>query len=178
MEGCGIRAGDRFLADELGQIMRSPAWRTQRSLAIVTFDEDNYDHERPAQRVPTVVLASAGVRHGYVSPVRYTHYSVLRTIEGALGLGTLTRNDRYAQPINDIFQAGAPAAQPPISPYQDRSPRRRARDERNGAPPPPRPDARPAARTGDRLRRQLRGGHGDADHAGRASGGAGDPRRS
>ena len=51
MEGCGIRAGDRFLAAELGAIMRSPAWRAQRSLAIITFDEDGYDHERPAQRV-------------------------------------------------------------------------------------------------------------------------------
>jgi YVTN family beta-propeller protein len=106
MEGCGIRAGDRFLADQLGQIMRSPAWRTQRSLAIITFDEDAYDHEHPAQRVSTLVLGSAGVRRGYVSSVRYTHYSLLRTIEGALGLGTLTANDRYAQPVNDVFTAG------------------------------------------------------------------------
>src|SRR5262249_54294404 len=41
----------------------------------------------------------------------YTHYSLLRTIEGALGLGTLTRNDRYAQPVNDVFSHG-PAAAP------------------------------------------------------------------
>ena len=59
MEGCGIRAGDRFLATELGAIMRSPAWRTQRSLAIITFDEDAYNHERPAQRVPTLIIGSA-----------------------------------------------------------------------------------------------------------------------
>jgi YVTN family beta-propeller protein len=109
MEGCGIRAGDRFLASQLGSIMASPAWRTQRSLAIITFDEDAYDHERPAQRVATLVLGSAGVRAGYVSHVRYTHYSLLRTIEAALGLGTLTRNDGYAQPANDVF-ATAPAA--------------------------------------------------------------------
>ena len=67
--------------------MRSPAWRTQRSLAIITLDEDGYNHEHPAQRVPTLVLGSDGVRQGYVSHVRYTHYSLLRTIEGALGLG-------------------------------------------------------------------------------------------
>ncbi len=87
MEGCGIRSGDEFLATELGGIMRSPAWRTQRSLAIITFDEDGYDHEHPAQRVATLLLGSAGVRQGYVSHVRYTHYSLLRTIEAALGLG-------------------------------------------------------------------------------------------
>src|SRR5579875_2612184 len=103
MEGCGIRAGDRFLARELGAIMRSAAWRTQRSLAIITFDEDGYDHEHPAQRVPTLLLGSSGVREGYVSRVRYTHYSLLRTIEAALGLGSLTRNDRYAAPVDDAF---------------------------------------------------------------------------
>jgi YVTN family beta-propeller protein len=120
MEGCGIRAGDRFLARQLGQIMRSPAWRTQRSLAIVSFDEDDIDRERPAQRVPTLLLASTGVRHGYDSNVRYTHYSLLRTIEGALGLSGLTRNDHFARPVNDVFRAGAPAAKPPPSPYRGR----------------------------------------------------------
>jgi YVTN family beta-propeller protein len=117
MEGCGIQAGDKFLATELGAIMASPAWRTQRSLAIITFDEDSYDHEHPAQRVLTLMLGSAGVRPGYVSHTRYTHYSLLRTIEGALGLGTLTRNDLYAQPVNDVFSRGpaAPAASPGAS---------------------------------------------------------------
>ncbi len=47
MEGCGIKAGDDFLARELNAIMRSPAWRTQRSLAIITFDEDAQDGQRP-----------------------------------------------------------------------------------------------------------------------------------
>ena len=103
MEGCGIRAGDDFLRQELGLIMRSPAWTRQRSLAIITFDEDNYDHQHPAQKVATLVIGSRGVRQGYVSPVRYTHYSLLRTIEGVLGLGTLTNNDRYAAPTTDVF---------------------------------------------------------------------------
>src|SRR5215471_781394 len=111
MEGCGIRAGDQFLQTELGAIMRSPAWRTQRSLAIITFDEDGYDYERPAQRVLTLMLGS-DVRQGYVSHARYTHYSLLRTIEAALGLGTLTRNDRYAQPVNDVFSPGTAAPAP------------------------------------------------------------------
>src|SRR5262249_363270 len=94
---------------ELGQIMRSPAWTRQRSLAIITFDEDNFDHEHPAQKVATLVLGSRGVRQGYVSTARYTHYSLLKTIEGALGLGTLTNNDRYAAATTDVFtQHGEP----------------------------------------------------------------------
>src|ERR1022692_3365922 len=110
MEGCGIRAGDRFLARELGSILRSPAWRTQRSLAIITVDEDNYDRPDPPQRVATIMLASSGVRSGYVSRVRYTHYSLLRTIEAALRTGGLTANDRYAQPVNDVFRTGSSTA--------------------------------------------------------------------
>jgi YVTN family beta-propeller protein len=110
MEGCGIKAGDNFLAVQLGAIMRSPAWRTQRSLAIITFDEDGYDFEHPSQRVATLLIGSAGVRQGYVSHRRYTHYSLLRTIEGALGLGTLTANDSYAAAVTDAFLPGTAGA--------------------------------------------------------------------
>jgi hypothetical protein len=53
---------------------------------------------------PTLVVASQGVRRGYTDPARYTHYSVLATVEAALGLGTLTANDRYAPPVNSIFE--------------------------------------------------------------------------
>jgi YVTN family beta-propeller protein len=103
MEGCGIAAGDEFARTELSAIMASKAWRTQRCLAIITFDEDAMDFQHPAQRVATIIVGSRGIRQGYVSGTRYTHYSLLRTIEAALGLGTLTANDRYAQPVNDIF---------------------------------------------------------------------------
>jgi Phosphoesterase family len=105
MEGCGIKAGDNFLKRTFGEIRSSPAWKTQRSLAIITFDEDDYDHESPAQLVPSIVVGSKDVKRGFVSHTRYTHYSMLRTIEAALGLGTLTNNDRYAQPMNDVFHA-------------------------------------------------------------------------
>jgi hypothetical protein len=104
MEGCGIKAGDRFLATELGQIMASPAWTTQRSMAIITFDEDQSDHQHPAERVPTIVLGSQQVKAGYTSSRRYTHYSLIRTIEAALGVGTMTKNDRYAQATSDVFR--------------------------------------------------------------------------
>jgi hypothetical protein len=72
-------------------------------MLIVTFDEDSYDKQRPAQLIPTLVIGSQDVRRGYESFVRYTHYSMLRTVEAALGLGTLTQNDRYATPMNDVF---------------------------------------------------------------------------
>ncbi len=122
MEGCGLRKGDQFLAQTLGTILRSPAWRTQRSLAIITFDEDAYNHEHPPQLIPTVVLGSRDVRQGYVSHVRYTHYSLLRTIEAALHLRTLTPNDRYAQPLNDVF-THARDSSTPTAPADPTAPR-------------------------------------------------------
>lgn len=103
MEGCGIAAGDAFWSKVFGEIERSPAWRTESCLAIVTFDEDGYDFEHPAQQVPTILVGSRYVRRGYVSMVRYTHYSLLRTVEAALGLPSLTANDRFATPVNDAF---------------------------------------------------------------------------
>lgn len=106
MEGCGITAGDNFLASVMRDILFSPAWTSERSLAIITFDEDGYDYEHPAQLVPTLILGSEDVRRGFTSMVRYTHYSLLRTIEAALGLSSLTANDRYAEPVNDVFQKG------------------------------------------------------------------------
>lgn len=133
MEGCGIAAGDAFLKTELTEIMNSPAWRTQRSLAIITFDEDAADGQRPAQHVPTIVLASSGVRGGATDPTRYTHYSLLRTVEAALGLGTLTANDKYAQPLSDTFY-----------PERSRGPRRHVQPARTTRAPSARPAVTPA----------------------------------
>ncbi len=186
MEGCGIRSGDDFLKAELGAIMASPAWRTQRSLAIITVDEDGYDHEHPAQRVATIMLGSAGVRQGYVSHVRYTHYSLLRTIEGALGLGTLTRNDAYARPVNDVFVPGQGAAEPEPAPMpalghcdwaQRRRPGRaaRQRSQRAGGGQLLAAGQRTAA--ADRVRGELGIELGHAGQPGDPQGRQGHPRR-
>lgn len=105
MEGCGIKAGDSFLETVAKELFNSPAWKTQPSMLIITWDEDGQDKQHPAQRVPTIVIGSQDVKKGYVSTVRYTHYSLLRATEAALGLGALTKNDLYATPLNDIFEA-------------------------------------------------------------------------
>jgi hypothetical protein len=104
MEGCGIKAGDSFLKTVATEFFNSPAWKTQPSLFIITWDEDGQDSQSPPQRVPTIVIGSQYVKKGFVSTMRYTHYSLLRTTEAALGLGTLTKNDEYAAPLNDIFE--------------------------------------------------------------------------
>jgi hypothetical protein len=109
MESCGIGAGDTWLSNTLPKLFASPAWTTQRSLLIITWDEDG--NNAPAsfgpgqtEQVPTIVVGSQGtVKTGYQSTARYDHYSTARTIEAALGLQPLTANDQYATPFNAIF---------------------------------------------------------------------------
>ncbi|MFI6604826.1 alkaline phosphatase family protein [Nonomuraea sp. NPDC050536] len=101
MHNCSTTVGDTWFHDNLPRILTSPAWTQQRSLLVITFDEDDNVH---GQRIPTIVLGSPGTtKTGYQSNIHYTHYSVLRTIESALGLATLTKNDKYAVPLNDLW---------------------------------------------------------------------------
>jgi hypothetical protein len=96
-----LRVQDRWLKETLTPILNSPAWKTQRSLLILTWDESE---TTVGNHIATVLVGSQGlVRAGAASDVRYDHYSTSRTIEEALGLRPLTSNDAYAQPINDAF---------------------------------------------------------------------------
>jgi hypothetical protein len=104
MEGCGIQAGDTWLSQTLPEIFNSPAWTQQRSLLIITFDEDAADGQPNLEQIPTLILGSQGtVQAGSTSAHRYTLYSLLRTTEAALNLPSLTGNDYYADPVNDIW---------------------------------------------------------------------------
>jgi len=109
MESCGINAGDNWLSTTLPKIFDSPAWTQQRSLLIVTWDEDGNNlpggfGNGQTNQVATIMAGSPGsVRTGFTSGVRYDHYSTARTIEQALGLTPLTTNDQYATPINDVW---------------------------------------------------------------------------
>lgn len=81
--------------------MQSPAWTTQKSLLILTWDEDTSNADN---QVAAVVDGSQGtVPAGTTSASRYDHYSTARTIEAALGLPGITANDTYATPLNDAF---------------------------------------------------------------------------
>lgn len=102
MESCGIKAGDDFLKKEIMKpLLASPAWNEQQTLLVVAWDEDDFT---PVQHIPGIFLSPYQVKNGYTSTILYTHYSVLHTIEAALDLPTLTNNDLYATPINDIWR--------------------------------------------------------------------------
>jgi len=103
-----LKAQDGWLQQTLAPIMKSPAWTTQKSLLVVTWDEDSSDADN---HVVAIVDGSQGtVPAGTTSSTRYDHYSTGRTIEAALGLPGITANDTYATPLNDAFvPSGAPA---------------------------------------------------------------------
>jgi hypothetical protein len=96
-----LQVQDEWLRQTLEPIFNSPAWKTQRTLVIVTWDESYEPHEN---HVATILLGSAGlVRAGYQSPTPANHYSIARTLEEALSIPSLTANDKYARPLNEAF---------------------------------------------------------------------------
>jgi hypothetical protein len=96
-----LRVQDAWLQRTLDPLFASPAWREQRSLLILTWDESS---TLANNHIATIVVGSRGtVRSGGVSARRYDDYSTARTIEAALGLPSLTSNDAYAPAFDDAF---------------------------------------------------------------------------
>ncbi len=108
-----IKAGDQFLAATLPTILNSPAFQTQSSAIFITWDEDYNNLSlgigNEGNHVPMIVIPSpnSGMRQGHIVAANYNnHYSLLRTIEDSLQLPRLTNNDKFAQPMNEYWQAG------------------------------------------------------------------------
>lgn len=110
-----VPALDEFLSQYVPVITNSAVWQdpTQKSAVVITFDEDNNNLSlgfgNQGNHIVTVVIPSpgaiiSGMKSGsFVDSTHYDHYSLLRTIEDALGLPTLTNNDKYAVPMNGFW---------------------------------------------------------------------------
>lgn len=96
----GVDAADRWLAATFGPWLTEPRFMAQL-LFIVTFDEGRRWWRR--NHIYTVLYGDR-VRAGSVSDMRYDHYSLLRTIEAVLGLGTLGQHDATAPVITGIWK--------------------------------------------------------------------------
>lgn len=99
MHDCDVATGDRWLARTVPQVLGSAAFRSSRSLLVVTFDEGTR-----ADNAIVTVLAGSAAKAGATSPRPYTHYSLLRTIEDAWGLAPLTEHDAAATPMTDLLR--------------------------------------------------------------------------
>lgn len=98
MHDCSIKQGDNWLSREVPKLLNSPAFKTQKSLLILTWDEGNTANNR----IPTI-LAGSDVKTATTSAVLYNHYSLLKTIETAWNLAPLTDNDQNALVMSDFF---------------------------------------------------------------------------
>ncbi len=76
------RMGDDWLRDNLNAYA---LWaRTNNSLLIITWDEDDYNEDN---QIPTV-FHGANLRNGTIVPGTWTHHNLLRTLEEMYGLAT------------------------------------------------------------------------------------------
>lgn len=89
----------QWLKSAFGPLLQDPKFITD-TLFVVTFDED--DNFFGANQVYTV-LYGPSVKAGSSSNSKLTHYSLLRTIEDTLGLGTLGQNDASAIAITGVW---------------------------------------------------------------------------
>jgi len=101
MHDCLISTGDTWLSQNVPTILNSPAFTTQNSLVLITWDEDDGTQNN---QVPMLVIAKS-VPAGFRSSTLYNHYSMISTIESAWGLSPLTTNDGTATPLSDFFSS-------------------------------------------------------------------------
>jgi arylsulfatase A-like enzyme len=120
-----IRRGDEEVGRLVAEIQATKAWKSKDNVAIViTFDEGvggsrggccGVTPDAPSNfgggHIPTVVVTNHGPR-GLSDPTPYNHYSLLRTIEDAFGIGEHLRHaaetDKGVQPMVALFTAGKP----------------------------------------------------------------------
>lgn len=111
MHDCSIATGDTWLSQQLPAILSSPAFTTQNSLLLLTWDEDDFAGNNQV----TLIAAGSPVKRGYVSSVRSDHYSILSTLESSWNLAALTSNDSSSSTLGDLFGVNVPPP-PPSSP--------------------------------------------------------------
>jgi Phosphoesterase family len=94
---------DQFLRSTLQPLLDSAQFKQSRSLLIITWDEaDGWGW--PDDHVPTILVGSPSLlQAGTVIHKHVNGYDLLRTIESALGVGSLGRFDQFAVPLNEIF---------------------------------------------------------------------------
>lgn len=100
MHDCSTKTGDSWLATQIPKILASPAFTKQQSLLVITWDEGE---NSGTNQIPTLFVGNT-VKYGFVSHTRYTHYSLLHTIETVWNLPPLTENVSQSNVITDIFK--------------------------------------------------------------------------
>ncbi|MBS1962954.1 MAG: hypothetical protein JST04_12115 [Bdellovibrionales bacterium] len=95
----GVAYADRWFGNVFGAFARNPKFMKDM-LVIATFDESSLTG---GNRIYTALYGDSVVG-GSVSKAPATHYSILRLVEDAFGLGNLGASDRSANRITGIWR--------------------------------------------------------------------------
>jgi hypothetical protein len=98
-----IYQGDLTLRNLVKAIHGSPAWKDGNNAIVILWDENDYSATPNVNKVLLIVNTNYGAK-GVQSSEFYTHFSLLRTIEGGFGLPCLNHAcDKDAKVMSDLF---------------------------------------------------------------------------
>lgn len=98
-----IYRGDITVQKIVSAIKASPAWKYGKNAIIVMWDENDYSTAPNTNQVMLIVDTNYGV-HRTQSNKRYTHYSVLKTLEAGFDLPCLNHAcDKNVDVMSDLF---------------------------------------------------------------------------
>ena len=101
-----IFLGDMTVQKLVTAIKSSPAWHEGNNALIVLWDENDFSTAPNINQVMLIIDTNYGV-HGVKSPRRYTHFSLLKSLEAGLGLPCLNHAcDGSVQTMSDLFARG------------------------------------------------------------------------
>jgi len=103
-----MQLGDVALKRIVTAIKHSPAWKQGQNAIVVLWDENDYSTVPNKNTVLVIVDTNYGT-HGVQSNVNYNHFSLLRSIEGGLGLPCLNHAcDSNVKVMADLFGTSYP----------------------------------------------------------------------
>jgi phosphatidylinositol-3-phosphatase len=94
-----VQSGDSWLSTFMPKLLNSTEYQSGAMAIFLTWDEDNGSAQN---HVPTVVI-SPYTTVGTTSGIYLTHYSLLRTTEEMLGVGTYLDNAAAAASMRGAF---------------------------------------------------------------------------
>jgi hypothetical protein len=98
-----IQRSDITLRDLIDAIKSSPAWHHGRNAIVVVWDENDYSYAPYNNQVVVTVDTNFGT-HGVRSAMRYTHFSLLRSLESGFSVPCLNHAcDEDTHAMSDLF---------------------------------------------------------------------------
>jgi hypothetical protein len=98
-----IILGDQVLQKIVNAIHSSPVWNRGHNAIVVIWDENDYSVQPIINQVVAIVDSNYGF-HGIQSSQFYTHFSLLRSIEGGFGISCLNHAcDTSTATMSDLF---------------------------------------------------------------------------